>query len=83
MVTEADWSGWKKSDFALYLEIVLESFGSRRLLFGSDWPVATVAARYEEVVEIVDDFLHPLSSAEKDAVFGGNAADFYALEVTP
>ena len=83
LVTEADWSGWKKADFALYLEIVLESFGPRRLLFGSDWPVATLAASYEQVVEIVDDFLDPLSSAEKDAVFGGNAADFYGLEVAP
>ncbi|MGH9390715.1 MAG: amidohydrolase family protein [Vicinamibacteria bacterium] len=83
LVTEADWSGWKKADFALYLEIVLESFGPRRLLFGSDWPVATLAASYEKVVEIVEDFLDPLSSAEKDAVFGGNAADFYRLEVAP
>ncbi len=81
MVTEADWSGWKKSDFTLYLEIVLESFGPGRLLFGSDWPVSTLAARYEEVVEIVDDFLSPLSSADKDAVFGTNAARFYGLEV--
>lgn len=83
MVTEADWSSWKKSDFTLYLEIVLESFGPGRLLFGSDWPVATLAASYEKVVEIAEDFLDPLSSAEKDAVFGGNAADFYGLEVSP
>jgi L-fuconolactonase len=83
MVTEADWSGWKKSDFTLYLEIVLESFGPGRLLFGSDWPVATLAASYEQVVEIVEDFLEPLSSSEKDAVLGGNAADFYRLEVPP
>jgi L-fuconolactonase len=82
LVTEADWRGWKKSDFTLYLEIVLESFGPRRLLFGSDWPVATLAASYEEVVEIVDDFLDPLSSSEKDAVFGGNAAELYRLEVS-
>jgi L-fuconolactonase len=80
MVTEADWRGWKKSDFTLYLEIVLESFGARRLLFGSDWPVALLAASYEEVVGIVDDFLSPLAAAEKDAVFGGNAARFYGLE---
>jgi L-fuconolactonase len=83
MVTEADWRGWKKSDFTLYLEIVLESFGTGRLLFGSDWPVAILAASYEEVVEIVEDFFSPLPAAEKDAVFGGNAARFYGLEVAP
>jgi L-fuconolactonase len=81
MVTEADWTGWKRSDFRLYLEIVLESFGPRRLLFGSDWPVATLAASYEDVVAIVADFIDPLASSEKDAVLGGNAADFYRLEV--
>jgi L-fuconolactonase len=80
MVTEADWRGWKKSDFTPYLEIVLEAFGARRLLFGSDWPVALLAASYEEVVGIVEDFLSPLATAEKDAVFGGNAARFYGLE---
>ncbi len=81
MVTEADWRNWKKSDFTPYLEIVLESFGPRRLLFGSDWPVAILAAGYDEVVEIVEDFLEPLSCSEKDAVLGGNAALFYGLEV--
>ncbi len=83
MVTEAEWSGWTRSDFGLYLEIVLESFGPRRLLFGSDWPVATLAASYEQVVAVVADFLEPLASSEKDAVFGGNAVDFYRLEVPP
>jgi L-fuconolactonase len=83
MVTEADWSGWKKSDFTLYLETALEAFGSARLVFGSDWPVATLAASYEQVVGIVDDFFSTLSTAEKDAVFGRNAVELYGLEVPP
>jgi L-fuconolactonase len=81
MVTEADWSAWKKSDFTLYLETVLEAFGSKRLVFGSDWPVSTLAASYEEVVGIVDDFFSTLSTEEKDAVFGGNAVELYGPEV--
>lgn len=83
MVTEADWTAWKKSDFTLYLETVLEVFGPERLVFGSDWPVATLAASYEQVVEIADDFLSFLSTTEKDAVFGANAAEIYGLEVPP
>jgi L-fuconolactonase len=81
MVTEASWDGWKKSDFTLYLETVLEAFGSARLVFGSDWPVATLAASYEEVVGIVDDFFSILSTAERDALFGGNAVALYGPEV--
>jgi L-fuconolactonase len=81
MVTEASWDGWEKSDFTLYLETVLEAFGSARLVFGSDWPVATLAASYEEVVGIVDDFFSILSTAERDALFGGNAVALYGPEV--
>jgi L-fuconolactonase len=81
LVTEADWQEWKKSDFTLYLDIALEAFGPGRLVFGSDWPVATLAASYEQVVDIVEEFLHPLPSEEKEAIFGGNAASFYEVEV--
>ena len=81
LVTEADWQSWKAADFTLYLEIALESFGPGRLLFGSDWPVATLAASYEQVVDIVEEFLHPLPGEEREAIFGGNAASFYKLEV--
>jgi L-fuconolactonase len=81
LVTEADWRNWKASDFSLYLEIALEAFGPGRLLFGSDWPVATLAASYEQVVDIVEEFLHPLPGEEREAIFGGNAASFYKVEV--
>lgn len=81
MVTEADWKNWSKEDFRPYLDVVLESFGPGRLLIGSDWPVATLAASYQEVVEIVTDFIDPLSSTEKDAILGANAVELYRLEV--
>ena len=39
MVTEADFEFWEKDDFLPYLNIVLETFGTKRIMFGSDWPV--------------------------------------------
>jgi L-fuconolactonase len=81
MVTEADWRNWKKEDFTPYLDVALEAFGPRRLLFGSDWPVCTLAASYEAVVEIIKDFTAPLSPTEKRAIWGETAAEFYGLEV--
>jgi L-fucono-1,5-lactonase len=80
MVTEADWRNWKKTDFTPYLDAVLEAFGPRRLLVGSDWPVCTLAASYEEVLEIVADFIDPLSPDEKRAIWGETAAELYRLE---
>jgi L-fuconolactonase len=38
MVTEANWNFWKKEDFKVYMDFVIESFGTERIMFGSDWP---------------------------------------------
>ncbi len=81
MVTEANWNSWKQEDFIPYMEIVLEAFGPNRVLFGSDWPVCTVAAKYEQVLGIVNNFISFLSPAEQAHIMGQNAIDFYNLEV--
>ncbi len=80
MVTEADWSGWEKSDFTPYLDVVFEAFGPKRLMFGSDWPVCLLAATYPEVVHIASDYVSQLSEEDRAAVMGGNAEKFYRLE---
>ena len=79
MVTEAEWGDWRKDDIAPYMDVVLEAFGPGRLMFGSDWPVCTVAAEYEQVVEIVWDFIDSLSSGERAMIMGETAAGFYRL----
>ena len=81
MVTEADWQGWKRADFTPYLEVALETFGPKRLMIGSDWPVCTLAAGYPDTIGIVREFLAPLAAAEREAIEGGNAARFYSLPV--
>jgi len=81
MVTEANWNSWKQEDFIPYMEIILEAFGPNRLLFGSDWPVCTVAAKYRQVLKIVTNFISSLSQAEQGHIMGQNAIDFYNLEV--
>jgi L-fuconolactonase len=79
MVTEGDWSSWKKEDFTKYLDAVVEAFGTNRLMYGSDWPVCTLAANYEQQFGIVKDYFSKLSKAEQDQIFGINAYDFYKL----
>ena len=79
MVTEAAWQGWKKEDFAPYLEVALEAFGPERLMYGSDWPVCLLAAEYPDVFGIVEDFLGKLSDDERQQVLGGTATQFYGL----
>ena len=79
MVTEADWKNWKKEDFRPYLDVVLETFGTHRLMFGSDWPVCLVAATYNQVVDLVKDYFSKLSANEQEAFFKKNAERFYKL----
>ena len=81
LVTEAAWQGWKRADFTPYLEVALEAFSPERLMFGSDWPVCTLAAEYADVVGIVTDFLASLAEAERESILGGNAIRFYSLPV--
>jgi len=79
MVTEADWENWTQDDLKPYLDTVFEAFGPQRLLFGSDWPVCTIAGSYEQVVSIVADYMSGLSPDEQAAVWGGNARKAYRL----
>lgn len=79
MVTEADWQHWKPPDFTPYLDVIFECFGPKRVMVGSDWPVCTLAATYEEVMQIASDYLKKLSADERAAVWGDNAKRFYGI----
>jgi len=79
LVTEADWKLWKPADFTTYLDIVTEAFGTKRVIFGSDWPVCLVAASYNQVLSIVKNYFLNFSKDEQESFFGGNAVNFYNL----
>ena len=63
------------------VEHLLGCFGPDRLMFGSDWPVSTLAAPYSEVVRRTSDLIHGLSPDERRAVLAGNAARTYGLSL--
>jgi L-fuconolactonase len=79
MVTEANWKNWKQEDFKPYLDTIVEAFGIKRIMFGSDWPVCLVAASYTEMMNIVKVFFSSFAQEEQDLFFGGNAKLFYNL----
>jgi L-fuconolactonase len=80
LVTEARWRAWTPDDLRFYLDVALEAFGERRLLFGSDWPVCLLAAEsYRQVFELVHEWAGELSSDARADLFGGNAERFYGL----
>jgi L-fuconolactonase len=79
MVTEADWQSWEENDFVPYIDVVVNAFGTDRIMFGSDWPVCLLAAEYNEVVNIVKNYFSFFTQNEQDKFFGQNAIRFYNL----
>ena len=80
MVTEIGRPHWSLADLRPYFDVVLEAFGPERVLFGSDWPVCLVACGYARWMEIVQELIAPLSSAERAAILGDNARRVYRLK---
>jgi L-fuconolactonase len=81
LVTEAG-PDWRPDQIAPYVDHLLNCFGPGRLIFGSDWPVCTLAAGYGEVVALARETLGSgLGPAEIDAVFASNAVAAYRLEL--
>jgi L-fuconolactonase len=79
MVTEADYQAWTVEQLRPYAEVVLEAFGPRRLMFGSDWPVCLVACGYRRWLQVVHDFVVPLSATERACILGDTAQRAYRL----
>lgn len=79
IVTEADWELWSEAELAPYMDAVLDAFGPRRLMYGSDWPVCLVGVGYARWFELVAGFAARLSADERDRVLGGTAIEAYRL----
>jgi L-fuconolactonase len=71
---------WQSEDLEPAVEAALASFGSARLLFGSDWPVALLNGSYAEVVRRTIAAIRALAGAEADSILGENAARLYRFE---
>ena len=79
MVTEADLKNWKQEDLTPYMDVVVETFSTNRLMYGSDWPVCLLAASYHQTKNIVDSYFSTFSITEQEDFFGKTATEFYKL----
>ncbi len=77
MVTEADWKNWTPSDFEYYLDVVFNAFGTDRIMIGSDWPVCTLAGKYDQVMSIVKNYIKKFDITTQHKVLGTNCSNFY------
>ena len=79
LTTEANWSKWQAKDLEEYFRSVLKFFGFDRILFGGDWPVATLATNYGRWVETVQDMVSSASDADRLKLFQTNAERIYRV----
>ena len=81
MVTEADWHTWSDKVVSPYIETVVEVFTPNRLMFGSDWPVMTLASSYRRWMATIQSAIAQLSVTERERILGGTAVEAYGLSL--
>jgi L-fuconolactonase len=62
-----------------WADLLLTAFGPDRMMFGSDWPVCTLSAPYDEVLAATREIASSLSPAEQRALLAETARRFYRL----
>ncbi|QIE43410.1 amidohydrolase family protein (plasmid) [Rhodobacteraceae bacterium SC52] len=80
LLTEAGES-WSVSDLDPYVDHLFAIFGSERLIWGSDWPVLTLAASYDRWMQIAQSCV--AETAARVDIFGQNAVRAYGLKPVP
>jgi L-fuconolactonase len=78
LVTEAG-PGWTIETLRPYFEFLVECFGAKRLMWGSDWPVVNLGGSYQRWYATTVALMTGLTPQERAAIMGGTARKFYGL----
>ena len=90
LLTEAE-ATQGTEDFTPYIEHIYHHFGARRLMWGSDWPVLTLAPNenfrsYGSWLTLAKSLIARVSKADRASaeheIFSATAACFYGFDVT-
>jgi L-fuconolactonase len=79
-ITEANHDSWTIEDVKPFVLHALEVFGEDRVVFGSDWPVVTLAASLERWVETLDELTVDLADDARRKLWRDNGRRFYRLD---
>ncbi len=78
LVTRAN-EGWTPGDLRPYIDHLIGIFGFDRVMYGSDWPVCTLAATYTQWFDVLAHAVEGASEDERRKLFHDNARSFYRL----
>jgi L-fuconolactonase len=79
LLTEADTNRWQPADLLPYAEYVVECFSTGRVMYGSDWPVLTLAGDYRDWYDFTESLSAHWSATERCGFYHDNAARAYRL----
>jgi L-fuconolactonase len=79
LLTEADTTYWREEELLPYADHVVHCFGTARLMYGSDWPVLTLAGRYVDWLGFTRTVTASWSAADRQLFYHDNATRFYGL----
>jgi len=79
LTTEADHASWREADLVPYVSHVVERFGTSRVIYGSDWPVLTLAGTYSDWWRFTTIFTQSWSDDERRGFYGENAKRVYGI----
>jgi L-fuconolactonase len=79
LATEANWNLWNENELIPYLDIIVENFGTNRIMFGSDWPVCLVATSYERWLNFLKTYFSNFTENERTNFFYNNCQTFYQI----
>lgn len=77
LTTEADWKLWTAEQVGVAVGHALDLFGPRRLMFGTDWPVALLAGAEQSWPELLTSLCQDLDAEDRTAIFGGTTQEIY------
>ena len=79
LITKDDWGRWTVDRLRPAVDHALETFGPRRLMFGSDWPLAELAGGYRRWKNAYLRLTDGLTSSEKASIDAETARRVYGL----
>jgi len=80
VLANVDPEHWNPEDLRPYFDHLVECFGWERVMFGSDWPVCTLATTFQGWVDTISFLTQAHTESERRLLFSDNAKKAYKLD---
>ena len=70
---------YSKTQIEPFVDFILNLFSPNKIMWGSDWPVLTMAENYSNWFDLAMDCCNDFSESEKNMIFANTAKSFYNI----